>query len=101
MTSLYEAKLAREAEMHFAPIAQVTDCDSWKEESVDVAVVLGNLGKALTITRAVIRKFIEEFPYPASSCACETALRGALVTDPAVIPDLLKKKYELLLNKYL
>lgn len=101
MTNLYEAKLAKEAEIHFAPIAQVTDYDSWKEESVDVAVILGNLGKALSITRAVLIKFIEGFPYPENACACEQALRGTLVTDPAFIPDSLKKKYELLLNKYL
>ncbi|MCK4689228.1 MAG: MTAP family purine nucleoside phosphorylase, partial [Candidatus Marinimicrobia bacterium] len=36
MTNIYEAKLSREAEIHFGTIAQVTDFDSWYGESVDV-----------------------------------------------------------------
>ena len=40
MTSMYEARLCREAELHFGTIAQVTDYDSWKEQAVDVPAVV-------------------------------------------------------------
>lgn len=100
MTNLYEAKLSKEAEIHFATIAQVVDFDSWREESVDVSVIIGNLGKALDSIRAVLGKLIEIFPYPEHDCTCESSLAGAFVTDKTVIPESLRKKYELLLSKY-
>src|SRR5262249_37080335 len=45
MTALPEAKLAREAELHYATIACVTDYDVWHEstETVTVEMVVANL----------------------------------------------------------
>ncbi len=101
MTNLYEAKLAREAELHFAAIAEVTDYDSWRVEAVDVPTVIGNLGKANQAAVRVLTALIESFPFDTSTCECESALATALVTHREYLTDELKEKYGLLLQKYI
>ena len=49
MTSLQEAKLAREAEICYAAMAMVTDFDCWHEAEVNVETVLQNLNKNIAI----------------------------------------------------
>lgn len=101
MTNLYEARLCREAEIHFATIAQVTDYDSWRGESVDVPTILNNLKKATEMTNRVIRKIVDNFPPAGGDCKCENALKDAIVTDVSLVTDEIKSKYWLLLKKYL
>ena len=57
MTTLPEAKLAREAEMCYATLACVTDYDTWhvSEEDVTVEVVIANLHRNVSLAQAVIR----------------------------------------------
>lgn len=101
MTNLYEAKLAREAELHFAAIAEVTDYDSWREEAVDVPTIIGNLGRANAAAVRLLTALVERFPLQDGVCNCEKALAQAIVTHRAHIPEDVKKKNELLLSKYL
>ncbi len=101
MTSMYEARLCREAELHFGAIAQVTDYDSWKEEAVDVATILGNLNKTAASVGQIISNFIEQFPFPGCSCNCHNALKGAIVSDISKLTPALKRRYALLIAKYL
>lgn len=101
MTSMYEARLCREAELHFGAIVQVTDYDSWKEEAVDVAVILANQSKTAAGVSKVIDGFIEQFPFLECSCNCHNALKGAIVSDLKNLSPALKRRYALLIAKYL
>lgn len=105
MTALPEAKLAREAELHYATIACVTDYDVWHEsaEHVTVEMVVANLTRNVANAQRIVREVVARIPEAgaAVSCGCETALANALMTDRALISIPLREKYGLLLGKYL
>jgi 5'-methylthioadenosine phosphorylase len=96
MTSMPEAKLAREAEITYAVVAMVTDYDCWHEVhgAVDVASLLRvmdeNRGKAQRLFARLARDFpSERIPCPVGS---DRALEGAILTQPAARdPELLAK----------
>jgi 5'-methylthioadenosine phosphorylase len=96
MTSMPEAKLAREAEITYAVVAMVTDYDCWHEVhgAVDVASLLRvmdeNRGKAQRLFARFARDFpAEHIPCPVGS---DRALDGAILTQPtARDPELLAK----------
>jgi 5'-methylthioadenosine phosphorylase len=96
MTSMPEAKLAREAELTYACVAMVTDYDCWHETHgpVDVASLLAvmheNSGKAQRLFARLARDFpAEHVPCPAGS---DRALDAAILTRPeARDPDLVQK----------
>lgn len=102
MTQVTEARLAREAELCYACIALVTDYDAWREEEagVDAASVLevmhANVDKAQRLLRKVVPG-LAEAPRP---CACGSALKAALYSDPGVVPPEARKRLELLVAKY-
>jgi len=86
MTALPEAKLAREAELHYATLAMVTDYDSWHTSDAGVTaemvarVMAENVEKAV---QAVL--YVTEHMPTKHACSCATALDTAIVTDPAHI----------------
>ncbi|MDO9547766.1 MAG: MTAP family purine nucleoside phosphorylase [Candidatus Marinimicrobia bacterium] len=100
MTNMYEARLCREAELHFGTIAQVTDYDSWKEEAVNVPAIVVNLKKSLESAGKVVAGFIEKFPFPECQCDCSNALKPAIYSDIKLLSPALKERYSLLLEKY-
>lgn len=100
MTNMYEARLCREAELHFATIAQVTDYDSWKGASVDVPEIVGNLQKSLESAGKVVSGFIGKFPFIGCQCDCDNALKPAIYSDLKLLTPALKERYALLLKKY-
>ncbi|NLH48207.1 MAG: S-methyl-5'-thioadenosine phosphorylase [Myxococcales bacterium] len=101
MTNLTEARLAREAELHFATLAMVTDYDCWRTHDADVdindilRVMAQNSDNAKKIIGAVIQK-----NRAAETCGCAAAMAGAIVTDPKRIPATLKADLALLIGKY-
>jgi 5'-methylthioadenosine phosphorylase len=101
MTVLPEARLAREAEICYASIACVTDYDSWHEinETVTVEAILTTMQNNIDNAKKTIRLAAGRIP-STRDCACVSALGSALVTDPVVIPDEMKKKLILLIGKY-
>ena len=101
MTVLPEARLAREAEICYASIACVTDYDSWHEtiETVTVETVLTTMRNNIEHAKETIRLAAGNIP-SGRDCACASALSSAIVTDPAVIPDEMKQKLDLLIGKY-
>jgi 5'-methylthioadenosine phosphorylase len=105
MTSLPEAKLAREAELCYATIACVTDYDVWHagDEPVTVDMVVANLKKNVANAQRIIRDVAGRLPADrsASTCGCSNALANAIMTDPAAIPASVRERYSLLLQKYL
>jgi 5'-methylthioadenosine phosphorylase len=96
MTSMPEAKLAREAEITYAVVAMVTDFDCWHptHDSVDVAALLRvmdeNRGRAQQLFGRLARDFPpEHLPCPVRS---DRALDGAIVTHPAARDPALVEK---------
>ena len=86
MTNMPEAKLAREAELCYAPVAMITDYDSWHPDhgTVDItqiiAVLTGNGAKARgLIARLPALLGPTRAPCP---CGCDRALDHAIMTAP-------------------
>lgn len=102
MTVLPEAKLAREAEICYAVLANVTDYDVWHvgEEPVSVEMLIGNLLKNAKIAKRIIKKVIPHIP-EARTCPCPTALKNAIITSKERIPEKAKKDLGLLIGEYL
>ncbi len=102
MTNLQEAKLAREAEMCYVTVAMVTDYDCWHpdHDAVTVAEIINNLTKNAENAAKVVAATVAAMP-ATRSCKCGSALKHALITNPAAVPEETRKKLELLVGKYL
>lgn len=102
MTNLPEAKLAREAELCYATLALVTDYDCWHEteEAVSVGAILEIMRTSVDVAKQVLRTAV---PFVSSrpTCLCQQALEHAVVTDPASITATAKKRYRVLLHRWL
>jgi 5'-methylthioadenosine phosphorylase len=100
MTTIPEAKLAREAEMAYATVTGVTDYDVWKEDSeVTLDEVLENAAKNETAIKETVEAAIEAIPED-HSCDCHTALDGTINTPDDAIPDATKDDLEPLIGAY-
>ncbi|MDY6965635.1 MAG: S-methyl-5'-thioadenosine phosphorylase [Halobacteriota archaeon] len=100
MTAIPEAKLAREAEICYATMATVTDYDVWKDEEVDIEMVISNVQKNELTVRDVIADVIPKIEI-SGSCKCQNALESAIVTDRNVISEKAKVRLKLLIGRYL
>jgi 5'-methylthioadenosine phosphorylase len=102
MTNLQEAKLAREAELCYVTVAMVTDYDCWHphHDAVTVADIIANLTRNAENACKVVAEAVAAMP-EARECACGSALKHALLTDPKTIPAATREKLELLVGKYL
>lgn len=90
MTSLPEAKLAREAELCYVTLALVTDYDCWhfSSEKVTAEMVVSQLAKNVKKAEAVIREIAARLlQKERTACPCSTALNSAVVTDRGLIPE--------------
>lgn len=86
MTNMPEAKLAREAELHYASIAMITDYDSWHPDhgEVDITDIIKTLTGNADKGREMVRRLpallgVERAPCPHG---CDRALEYALLTAP-------------------
>jgi 5'-methylthioadenosine phosphorylase len=89
MTALPEAKLAREAELHYAMIAQSTDYDCWREsgEAVSAAMVMATVAGNVDTVRRSLLELIGTIPQE-GDCGCADALGPAIQTAPdAISPE--------------
>ena len=102
MTSLQEAKLAREAEICYAAMALVTDYDCWHAEQSEVTVetVVQNLKKNISLAKKIIAVVVPKIS-DERECICARALKNAIMTAADTIPSQTRKKLELLVGKYL
>jgi 5'-methylthioadenosine phosphorylase len=102
MTNLQEAKLAREAELCYATVAMVTDYDCWHESEEDVTIeaILAVMHKNIDHARRLIRSVVPRLG-PSDGCACQEALRHAIITAPDRIPPAARDRLGLLIDKYL
>jgi 5'-methylthioadenosine phosphorylase len=102
MTSIAEARLAREAEMCFVSLAAVTDYDCWHpdHDSVTVEGILKVLKKNVENSKSIIKNFVRSIT-DEKNCKCSQALQFAIVTNPAAISSKTKKKLECIIGKYM
>ncbi|MBE3097163.1 MAG: S-methyl-5'-thioadenosine phosphorylase [Acidobacteria bacterium] len=108
MTSMPEAKLAREAEICYALIAIPTDYDCWREhepgtspdavlESILANMAAGTANAVELIKRAVPKVAAAALP----DCPCRSALAKAIWTDRKAIRKTAIRKLAPLVGKYL
>jgi len=101
MTNLQEAKLAREAEICYVTVAMVTDYDCWHpaHDAVTVSDIIANLTKNAENAAKVVAAAVAAMPV-ARTCKCGSALSHAIITDRKLVPDVTRKKLDLILGKY-
>lgn len=107
MTVMPEAKLAREAELCYAPIAMPTDFDCWRPPPASLSEhalldeVLSNLAAAqrfaIELIRAALPKLAAE---DSQSCGCRRALERALFSDVTRLPSAVRARHSLLLGRF-
>ncbi len=102
MTSLTEAKLAREAEIAYACLAMVTDYDCWHEghDSVNVEMVLANLRANVATTQAILRACLPALGAEQPESPAHHALATALLTAPDQVPGPTRQRLDLLTQSY-
>ena len=86
MTNATEAKLAREAQLCYSTVALITDYDCWHQtaEPVTVEAILHLLHRNAELAKRLIAEAVPKIP-EVRSCSCGTALRDAIVTQPAAM----------------
>jgi 5'-methylthioadenosine phosphorylase len=89
MTSMPEAKLAREAELPYATLALATDYDCWHNghDAVTVEQVVATMKTNVAFAKKTLVELSGRLPDPTKSIAWR-ATKGAVMTSPgAVSPD--------------
>ena len=101
MTAVPEAKLAREAEMCYATLACSTDYDCWHPEhdAVTADMIMGNLAENAEHAKSIVSAVVSRIPETAG-CRCQSALEGAIVTAPELIPPRVRDELAPLIGKY-
>jgi 5'-methylthioadenosine phosphorylase len=102
MTNLQEAKLAREAEICYATLAMVTDYDCWHpgHDSVTVEQIVAVLHQNAENAARVVRETVSRLPAE-RTCACASAAKYAILTQPSAVPEATRERLKLLFGKYL
>jgi 5'-methylthioadenosine phosphorylase len=93
MTSMPEAKLAREAELPFSTLALATDYDCWHDSHDDVTVeaVVATMKKNVASAKKALVELAKALPDPTKSVAHKAA-RGAVMTAPEALSEEAKKR---------
>jgi len=108
MTAIPEAKLAREAELHYATVALVTDYDCWREgeENVSADAVMHTLAKNTANVRRILEKAIPGMNALAdqhaarAECGCHQALAHAVLTAREHMPPDRLEALQPIIGKY-
>lgn len=103
MTAVQEARLAREAELCYAILSLVTDYDCWhvSEQQVHIGGVIDVMNANVNTARGALGHLAARLSASPRNCNCAHALKGAIVTERAVIPRQTRAALELLIGKYL
>jgi 5'-methylthioadenosine phosphorylase len=102
MTIVPEANLAREAEICYASVCAVTDYDAWTDdrEAVTIDVILDYMKRNMIMAKQIIKLAVGKIPEK-RTCHCPSALKTAIVTAPAIMTLAQKRKFDLLIGKYI
>jgi 5'-methylthioadenosine phosphorylase len=103
MTAMPEARLAREAELHYAQLAMVTDFDVWHESEAPVTVetVVANLHQNSANAKRVLLAILDGTLCQFGSCGCSTALENTIITAPDMIPAEQRERLSGIAGRYL
>jgi len=103
MTQAIEAKLARELEICFIPIAFVTDYDCWHPdtENVTAEMVVKHLEKNISNSIKLILKLILAIDSSKSDCLCQQSLKGSILTNLDNLNSVVKNRMKLIIERYL
>ena len=101
MSTLPEAKLAREAEMCYTVICMSTDYDCWKDDGdhVTVDMVVANLTRNADNAKALLKAILPELG-GTRDCGCAEASKFAVITAPEKQNPEQKKKLKTILPGY-
>ena len=102
MTNHTEARLAREAEMAYSTLAMVTDYDCWHQEhdSVTVEMVIDNLRTNADLAQNIIAMTAQRIGALRPPSAAHHALRHALMTPAAAVPEETRRRTALFTDPY-
>ena len=105
MTSMPEARLAREAEITYAVVAMVTDYDCWHphHDAVEVASLLQVMDENRDRAQRLFARLARDFPRARVPCpvGSHRALDGAILTSPAHRDPALLAKLESIAGRVL
>ena len=94
--------MCREAEICYQAMAMVTDYDCWHEAEAEVSVemVIGHLMANTARAKTILARLLPLIPEQ-PSCACRSALKGAILSDLATAPQETKSSLGPVLAKYM
>lgn len=99
MTVATEAKVAREAGLHYSPVSLVTDYDCWKEgEEVDQGKVLDTLHKNIENIRRLLVRIIPRMDSVKCPCGYSKMMETSILTDRGHISPAMRKKLRLIIG---
>ncbi|OOY13596.1 methylthioadenosine phosphorylase [Thioclava marina] len=105
MTGMPEVKLAREAELHYACVAMITDFDCWHpdHDAVDVAQVVAVAMKNASKARDLVAALPALLKGAAGECTtgCTRALDSAIMTAPDKRSAEMKEKLKTIAGRVL
>jgi 5'-methylthioadenosine phosphorylase len=105
MTSMPEAKLAREAEITYCMCAMVTDFDCWRPHHADVSVelVIQQVHENTLAARRVLAELAADFPAEREECpvGSHRALDWAILTAPEARDPILLAKLDAIAGRVL
>ncbi len=103
MTQAIEAKLARELEMCFIPVAFVTDYDCWhpETESVTAEMVVATLNRNVKNGMKLLEMALPDIQSAKPDCLCGSSLGNSLLSDPDKVTGETKKRLMPLIGKYM
>ena len=98
MTNMPEAKLAREAEICYTPIAMVTDFDCWHSdhENVEVSDIIKTLTTNAATAKSLVKTIVTLLSAKREPCshACDRALEYAIISDRSKISNAEKERLQ-------
>jgi 5'-methylthioadenosine phosphorylase len=103
MTAMQEARLAREAELCYSVLALVTDYDCWHQSvgAVDIGEILRVMKLNVAVAQQTICNLARMLPSRRRECGCGDALKGAIITEHAIIPPETAARLRPIIGKYL
>ena len=102
MTTAPEVFLAREAEMHYAVMAHVTDYDVWHtDETVSTELVFSRFQNNISLAQRTIAEAVGQIGAMEYACGCESALSSALLTNRDRVPPETVERLGPIVSKYL
>jgi 5'-methylthioadenosine phosphorylase len=103
MTQAVEAKLARELEICFIPLAFVTDYDCWHPDTAHVTadMVVQNLKKNISNSLKLIGSVIGDMSESIPDCRCKNSLEGAIMSDLSGLSNETMTRMRPIISKYI